>query len=1007
MKKKMFKNINNFLIFNFYFITLLLLLFISYNDISYSAVGELPARLVAPSRITNLYKDTIYSVNVLSGVAIIRVKNNSELLKNKIIDIVDEFSLKNSINSINIENNDFKIITTLLSPSNAVSNQKDRMNKLTQDQVNKIKDIEKILFRTMIIEFDSLINVLHFCKYIKNKYDYIEVAEPYYIPKLMMYPNDPKINDQEMLSRIDIFNAWDISEGSEDILIGISDCGVNWQHEDLSDGIAINESEIPNDGIDNDNNGYIDDYYGYNFTWAYDASSYDDVSSSGQHGTEVSGIVGARVNNFIGIAGVSNRCKIVPLKTSTKNNYNDVIYGYQSMIYAAIRGCKVLNCSWGIPVFYSIVNQTVVDYATVCDVAIVAAGGNVGSNGAGNYSSFYPAGYFGVLGVGSVDKEDIAGNIVYGVPVRILAPSNGNWTISGSNSYKRVMSGSSFATPVVSGVVGLLKAFKPELNSKEVLEIVRQNADKINDNGKNDYDSAFIPLRVNAHKALLNYETENFSIILVDNFFTDINTGEITNRVDEVDTLELNIILENILNDAFDVQLNFVQIFCMNSNAYTFIEPTLSIGNIKKGERIKYKTKVIVNNPYSDEAIFKVYISGKNKNNLLYEDAFKMRLATNNSVTTFRNDMMVISAGDAGSIGYSTPTSLESFGEGFLNKKLGNFIYEGGVVAVSNLQKAVSVNLDADQKLYDRNSFSISKKLVGDAYNYNINIVRDDKSIKDNKIGIEVTTKYILPDDSSTALKVVIDAKNISGTNLTDFSIGHYYDWDVGKSNARNIVEYCEECIPFDINKDYAAVEIVYDDDSTAYVGSLVYYPIEDIGGMTDYFVLPQAAGIDNATVNIIDKNEQIKALTYGHNLQVGNITDVSYIVGLYFLDKVKPDETRRCIICTAVEDTKEKLMKSLAKCSKKDYGRIIEKEYKGEEDYINLYQKSKHIYFDLKNKSSMNFEIYNNIGIKIFDAKNVLKSGNVNMENFISGLYFFRFYDNKDAFIKTIFYVN
>lgn len=978
-------------IFNIIFI------FLFYNVLCYSNTGELPDRLISPNRIVNLYKNDANSVKVLTGVAVVRFKDNNIIKKNN--------NLQNIDNNYIYNTNDYKIVSAFLSPANAVSSQKERMEKMSSKQVNKIKQLEEKLFRTMIVEFDSSTNVLHFCNYIKNKYDNIELAEPYYVSNLLMQPNDPRIDEQDMLKTIEIFDAWELSEGDEELLIGISDCGVNWEHVDLKSGIAINEDEIPNDGIDNDNNGYVDDYYGYNFTWKYDAVDNDDVFSLGTHGTEVAGILAARVNNGIGIAGVANKCRIIPLKVSTKSNYNDIIYGYQSMIYAAVRGCKVLNCSWGIPSVYSVTNQLIVDYATACGLAIVAAGGNVGSNSAGNYSSFYPAGYFGVLGVGAVNADDCANNTVYGVPVRIEAPSNGNMTLSGTDSYKRVTSGSSFSSPVVSGVVALLRAYKPELTSLEAIELVRQSGDIINNNGRNDFDSAFIPLRVNAYKALNNIDLQKPSVVLVDNWFTDINTGEIRNRVNDVDTLFLNLVLENILGDVEDITLNMVQLFSMDEEAFKFIDNNLYVGNIKKGERILFKTKVIVNNPYNEEAIFKAYITGIYKSNQLYEDAFKFRMITTNKVTTFRNENMIISAGDAGSIGYSTPTGLESFGDGFTHKKIGNFIYEGGFIAVSDeTEKAVSVNLD--KNIRDRNSFKTYKKLNGD--DYNINIIRDDIALEPNRIGIEVTTEYILPNDSSTALKMLIDVKNLNETALSNLSIGQYYDWDVGKSNARNLAEYCQECIPAFLDKNNAAVEIAYDDDSTAWVGSLVYYPKHETT-VPDYFVLPQAAGIDNAKISIFEKAEQVKALTYGNTLQTNKVTDISYLIGLYFLDDIKPKESAKCVICTAVEDTKEKLINSLEKCANKDYGKnnVSIKDVNGSlYNDIVLMQNNKNLYINLNNYSNLNYEIFNSLGTRILANKILGNEVNIDMSIYDADLYFVRLYNENISFVKTFFFI-
>jgi hypothetical protein len=107
--------------------------------------------------------------------------------------------------------------------------------------------------------------VLDFCKYLLATHPDIELAEPYYIDQFMGYPNDPDVPLQSVLSIIDAFLAWDLCEGDPDVLIGISDSGVNILHDELNGAIAVNEGEIQWNGIDDDDNGYVDDYYGYNF----------------------------------------------------------------------------------------------------------------------------------------------------------------------------------------------------------------------------------------------------------------------------------------------------------------------------------------------------------------------------------------------------------------------------------------------------------------------------------------------------------------------------------------------------------------------------------------------------------------------------------------------------------------------------------------------------------------------------------------------------------------------
>ncbi|MFH1088786.1 MAG: S8 family serine peptidase, partial [Patescibacteria group bacterium] len=183
-------------------------------------------------------------------------------------------------------------------------------------------------------------------------------------------PNDPRFSEQINLNQVKVPPAWDVTVGNSNQVIAIIDTGVNSDHEDLLYRIWINNDETPNNGIDDDNNGYIDDYKGYNMSWTVDASAPDNTINTDTHGTNVTGIAAATTNNGLGIAGVGYKCRFFPIKAS-KYGSTSIRYGYQSMIYAAIRGCKVLNCSWGSVKPFSDIDQTVVDFAIAHDMVIV------------------------------------------------------------------------------------------------------------------------------------------------------------------------------------------------------------------------------------------------------------------------------------------------------------------------------------------------------------------------------------------------------------------------------------------------------------------------------------------------------------------------------------------------------------------------------------------------------------------------------------------------------------
>ncbi len=327
-----------------------------------------------------------------------------------------------------------------------------------------------------------------------EKHPAIEYAEPNYKIYVAVIPNDPLFSDLWGLHNtggrngggpapladadIDGPEAWDLTTGSSDVLIGVVDQGIDIRHPDLAANIWTNPDEIPNDGIDNDGNGYVDDVNGWDF-WNGDKTVYDAVDGD-VHGTQVAGIIGARGNNGIGVAGVNWRAKIVPLK------FIGPEFGYfsgaiQAVEYAAAKGVKVLNGSFGRNSSgLGDVGQGLKDAIEASGILFVAAAGNDGSNN--DTTPFYPASYDLdlAIAVAATDKQDkVASFSNYGVAsVDLGAPGVGIWSTRPNNSYT-VGPGTSFAAPYVSGVAGLILARYPNLSPAQVKQQILAAVDPI------------------------------------------------------------------------------------------------------------------------------------------------------------------------------------------------------------------------------------------------------------------------------------------------------------------------------------------------------------------------------------------------------------------------------------------------------------------------------------------------------------------------------------------------
>lgn len=296
--------------------------------------------------------------------------------------------------------------------------------------------------------------------------------------RTVVTPNDPYFSQQYMHDKIDSLAAWTQTKGSGSV-VAVIDSGVDYLHPDLSSNIWVNAGEIPNNGIDDEGNGYVDDVIGYDFVDTFPDPNIpqedylnedNDPSDYGGHGTHVAGIIAAVANNQKGVAGVCPECKIMSLRAGYAPGWLEHADIVQAIIYATDNGAHVINMSFG-GSYDNHVMKAALDYAHINGVVLVAAAGNGNTDEAS-----YPGSYENVIGVAATDSGDNrAGFSNYGywtdvaapgVDILSTVPTNGYWLsqsyppLSYDTGYANI-SGTSMAAPVVSGVAGLVHAKSP------------------------------------------------------------------------------------------------------------------------------------------------------------------------------------------------------------------------------------------------------------------------------------------------------------------------------------------------------------------------------------------------------------------------------------------------------------------------------------------------------------------------------------------------------------------
>ncbi|MBK26380.1 MAG: subtilase [Halobacteriovorax sp.] len=259
--------------------------------------------------------------------------------------------------------------------------------------------------------------------------------------------------------------AWGLSRGRSTIKIAVIDTGVDYDHPDLKNNILMNEAEFNGvDGVDDDGNGYVDDVFGYDF-----ANNDADPMDGHGHGTHCAGVIGA-THNRSGIRGVMGRVKVLPIKFLGDNGSGTLEGAVRAIDYAIKMKVHVMSNSWG----GGGANKALLEAIKAADeagIVFVAAAGNSTNNNDKNPS--YPASYQvdNIISVGSMDgngKKSWFSN--YGKKsVHIFAPGSDILSTVKNGKYKK-MSGTSMATPFVSGAIGLLLTHEKNMTPKEIRE---------------------------------------------------------------------------------------------------------------------------------------------------------------------------------------------------------------------------------------------------------------------------------------------------------------------------------------------------------------------------------------------------------------------------------------------------------------------------------------------------------------------------------------------------------
>ena len=383
--------------------------------------------------------------------------------------------------------------------------------------------------------------------------------------------------------------------GSSDVVVAVIDTGVDYTHLDLRNNIWINTAEIPDNGLDDDGNGYVDDVYG----WDCVGNDKDPMDDNG-HGTHVAGIIAAE-NNKIGGIGVAYNCKIMVLKAGNSSGYFNNSDIAEAIQYAYMNGASVINMSFG-GSFISIAVEEALENAYNSCVLVAAAGNDSACNDLSckkceNVGVSYPAALPYVIGVMSTDKNgsrvssfsNYDHNPYDSIEYEVYAVGEGVGSTWPSNKYA-CLNGTSMAAPTVSGIAALLRSYYTD---REVYSTKFIQSQIVNTGTVNPYNALLKETDdahsvADAHEAMtkLPKPAVNLYGYTIDDSTSISPTNNGNGVIDAGETVRLYISLHNRggvasnVNVSIDTYRSEIGNEALTDPYFTFVNPTMQLSDI-------------------------------------------------------------------------------------------------------------------------------------------------------------------------------------------------------------------------------------------------------------------------------------------------------------------------------------------------------------------------------------------------------------------------------------------
>jgi serine protease len=653
----------------------------------------------------------------------------------------------------------------------------------------------------------------------------VDYAEPWFIYRTndaqVVTPNDSLYPLQWALTRIKADSAWNVGQGDTSVVIGIVDTGVQWDHPDLAGNIWLNPGETGLDGlgqdkrfngVDDDGDGKIDDWHGWDFAGADFNNPTEDnnpapTGDNVAHGTHVAGLASGVTNNHTGIAGVGFHCRILPIKTSADNDtraggFAFIIAGFQGIAYAAQMGANVISLSWGGP-GASQFEQDIVNFATEHGSLVVAAAGNTTPNGSSDPA--YPAAYDHVISVAATTTGDVRAYYSnFGSTIDVCAPggdfSGVNSTVLSTyfpSSYAG-LAGTSQATPLVSGLAALVKSNFPSLNPLQVGEQVRVTCDDITSLNPS-YVNNLGKGRINAYRALT---VSSPSLRMTSMTILDSAGGNNNGVAEPNETISIVAAFTNYLQPTSAGAVITLSAFDPNIQVLSGQYAIGSVGTMDTvaNASAPFVLHVSATVPQTYPVTLKLTMTDGS-----YNDFQFFHLLLNPSYATHNINNVQTTLTNKGNIGFND-FDANTQGVGFVYGP-DNQLFEGGLLIGSSSAKIVDAIRNEtgveDHDFTSAGAYSfktpglISDQDGGTRF-------ADSTAPLSYRMGLRVNmSSYAFSTDPDRDYVIVrYDIRNVSGAPISNLYAGLFFDWDMHDPGDLDAAYYAHNRTSFDAGRD-------------------------------------------------------------------------------------------------------------------------------------------------------------------------------------------------------------